>query len=148
MPSLSSIIDPSGNLGFRRGLRLRLLGLSDQAETGFFIRALEREGLGTGLDELTIRQLGFFVCRADLEEELIRSLAPTGVEKLIAQQGDSRSWKILQNQPAQRERSVHEQLHRFMGTTSGRKEHYARVMAEALELNELPKPLKELLQAI
>src|SRR3954470_22595376 len=52
-----------------RGLDVRLAGLCDAAEQGEFRRALERAGLGSDLE-----RLGFYVCSADLEEELIRAL--------------------------------------------------------------------------
>jgi hypothetical protein len=36
-------------------------------------------------------------------------------------------------------------LHRFLGTTSGRKERYARALIAALDLDRIPRPLDRLL---
>jgi hypothetical protein len=47
----------------------------------------------------------------------------------------------MQRQPAQRGRTVEAQLRRFMGTHSGRKLKYARLLVEALDLDAVPRPL-------
>src|SRR5580692_10982044 len=52
-----------------RGLGVRLAGLCDAAEEGYFRRALERAGLGSGLSRAGLEALGFYVCVADLEDE-------------------------------------------------------------------------------
>jgi hypothetical protein len=67
------------------------------------------------------------------------------VEQVVEAQGELGSFRTFQRQPAQRERSVHEQLHRFMGTRSGRKSRYARVLVDALDLANVPEPLDRLL---
>jgi hypothetical protein len=128
-----------------RGLGLRIAGLCDAAETGFFRRALERAGLGSPRSTEDLERLGFYVCDADLEDELIRALGVDGVERVARAEGDMRSLRTFRNQPAQRPRTVHQQLRRFMGTTSGRKENYARAMTNALDLAHVPRPLDDLL---
>ena len=60
---------------------------------------------------------------------------------LIDARGDLRSFRILQRQPAQQGRSPEMQLHRFMGTRSGRKSQYARLLADAVDLTRVPRPL-------
>ena len=85
--------------------------------------------------------LGFYVCVADLEDELIRALGPAMVEEVIEAQGELGSFRIFQRQPAQRPRTIEEQLRRFMGTRSGRKAQYARGLVEALDLARVPRPL-------
>ena len=56
------------------GHDVRLAGLCDAAEEGDFRRGLERAGFGADLTRADMETLGFYVCDADLEDELIRSL--------------------------------------------------------------------------
>lgn len=124
---------------------LRLAGLYDDAEERFVRRGLERIGFAlpdaaeTG--RAAMEALGFFRCSADLEDELIRALGPNEVERLVAAEGQLRSFRTLQQQPALRDRSLHDQLRRLMGGRSGGKERYAAVMAEAVPLERVPRPL-------
>jgi hypothetical protein len=128
-----------------RGLDIRLAGLCDVGEEGSFRRGLERAGLGSNLSRSDMERIGFFVCVADLEGELIRSLGADAVEEVVASRGELGSFRILQNQPAQRGRQREAQLRRFLGTRSGRKIHYARFLVEALDLSRVPPPLDGLL---
>jgi hypothetical protein len=128
-----------------RGLGVRLAGLCDAAEEGHFRRALERAGLGSGLSRAGMEALGFFVCTADLEDELIRALGTEAVERVIEEQGELRSFRVFQRQPAQQGRSPQRQLRRFMGTRSGRKSQYARLLVGALEPGRVPRPLDRVL---
>lgn len=127
------------------GLDRRLAGLCDVAEEGYFQRGLERVGLGSNLTRAEMEALGFFVCVADLEDELIRSLGTPVVEEIIEHHGDLRSFRILQQQPAQQTRSTDAQLRRFMGTRSGRKSQYATWLVDALDIRRVPRPLEGLL---
>ena len=90
-------------------------------------------------------RIGFFVCVADLEDELIRSLGTARVEQVVADQGELGPLRTFSKQPFQRERTRGEQLRRFMGTRSGRKIQYARALAEALDPARVPDPLARLL---
>lgn len=128
-----------------QGLGVGLAYLCDAGEEGHFSRALEREGLGHDLARADMEPLGFYVCVADLEEELIRSLGTKTVQQVVDAQGDLRAFRIFQKQPAQRERDVERQLRRFMGTISGRKSQYARSLVDALDLTRAPRPLDRLL---
>ncbi len=128
-----------------RGLDLALAGLCDAREEADFRRGLERAGLGVDLDRAGMAALGFFVCVADLEDELIRCLGPATVEQLVERQGELRSFRTFQHQPAQRGRTLQQQLRRFLGTASGRKQRYARVLVDALDLTRVPEPLDRLL---
>jgi hypothetical protein len=128
-----------------RGLGVRLAGLCDAAEEGYFRRALEQAGLGSGLSRPAMEALGFFVCIADLEDELIRAVGADAVERVIEEQGDLRSFRVFQKQPAQQGRSPQQQLRRFMGTRSGRKSLYARLLVGALDLGSVPRPLDQVL---
>jgi hypothetical protein len=128
-----------------RGLDLRLAGLYDAAEEGYVRRAVEHAGLGADLTREQLERLGFCVCVADLEDELIRALGVPAVEEVVGAQGELGSFRTFQQQPAQRGRRPEDQLHRFLGTRSGRKEHYARVLVEALDLDRVPAPLEGVL---
>ncbi|MEU7979353.1 TOPRIM nucleotidyl transferase/hydrolase domain-containing protein [Micromonospora sp. NPDC049081] len=127
------------------GLGLAVRGLCDEAEEGWFRRALEQVGLGVDLSRTTMEALGFPVCVADLEDELIRALGPSGVEDVLDTEGDLPRFRVFQNQPAQRGRSVQRQLRRFLGTTSGRKARYAAALVHALDLDHVPRPLDRVL---
>ena len=128
-----------------RGLDLRLAGLCDAAEEGEYRRALEGAGLGSDLTRDDLERLGFYVCRADLEEELIRALGTTSVEQVVEAQGELGSFRTLQKQPAWRGRPTEEQLRRFFGSGARRKIRYARLLVDALELADVPRPLDRVL---
>jgi Overcoming lysogenization defect protein-like, TOPRIM domain len=123
------------------GSGVRLGGLCDAGEERAFRRALERAGFGDHLTRDDMESIGFYVCVADLEDELIRALGVAAVEAIVEDEGDLRSWRTFQNQPAQRGRAVEQQLRRFMGTRSGRKIHYAHVLVDAVPLERVPRPL-------
>jgi hypothetical protein len=123
------------------GLDVRLAGLCDAAEESGFRRGLERAGLGSNLTRAGMETLGFFVCEADLEDELIRSLGTAAVERIIDDQGELGSFRTFQKQPAQQGRAIERQLRRFMGTRGGRKIQYAPLLVQALDLSRVPRPL-------
>ncbi len=131
-----------------RGVAVRLAGLCDAGEEGDFRRGLERAGLGSNLRRADMEVLGFYVCVADLEDELIRCLGAASVEQVVEAEGELGSFRTLQRQPAWRGRSSQAQLRRFIGTHSGRKVRYARLLADALELTSVPRPLDRLLAHI
>jgi hypothetical protein len=120
---------------------VRLAGLCDAREEGDFQRALERAGLGSHLTRDAMEALGFYVCDADLEDELIRSLGAAEVEDVLAANGDLASFRTLQTQPQWRGRPTEQQLRRFMGSGGSRKIKYARLLVEALDLASVPRPL-------
>jgi hypothetical protein len=124
-----------------QGLNVRLAGLCDAAEESDFQRGLERAGLGSNLTRADLERLGFYVCVADLEEELIRALGAASVEQIVDAQGDLGSFRTLQKQPAWQGRKVEEQLRRFMGSGGSRKIQYARFLVDALDLTQVPRPL-------
>jgi hypothetical protein len=123
------------------GLDVRLAGLCDAAEEGAFQRGLERAGLGASLTRVDLEQLGFYVCVADLEDELIRTLGATAVEDVIAAQGELGSFRTLQKQSQWRGQRTEDQLRRFMGSGGSRKIRYARLLVDALDLSQVPRPL-------
>jgi hypothetical protein len=123
------------------GAGVRVAGLCDDGEADDYRRALEWAGFGTGLTRDDLPALGFSVCVRDLEDELIRALGTARVERCIAVQGELESLRTLRQQPAQRDRTTADQLRRFMGTRSGRKLRYARLLAAALAPDQVPAPL-------
>ena len=130
------------------GLDLRLAGLVDAPEEGDYLRALQRAGLARAPVRAELERLGFFVCEADLEDELIGALGPAAVEAILEARGDVSAFRTFQRQPAQRGRPIEAQLRRFMGTRSGRKEAYATYLMEALDLAEVPRPLDLVLRHV
>lgn len=128
-----------------QGLDVRLAGLCDAGEEGDFRRGLERAGLGSNLTRAGAESLGFYVCEADLEDELIRSLGAAAVEQVVDAQRELGSFRIFQKQPAQQTVTHEKQLRRFMGTRGGRKIQYARLLVDALDLTKVPRPLDRVL---
>jgi hypothetical protein len=129
------------NLFGPQGLDVRLAGLCDAAEEDDFRRGLERAGLGSHLTRVEMERLGFYVCIADLEDELIRALGAASVEQVVDAQGELGSFRTLQKQPAWQGRTTEEQLRRFMGSGGSRKIRYARLLVETLDLTQVPRPL-------
>lgn len=128
-----------------QGRDLRLAGLCDEAEQGYFRRCLRRAGVVGDGDRTALESVGFFVCVRDLEDELIRALGTTAVEAIIQRAGDLPSLRKLQQMPFHRDRPLQDQLHRFMGVRSGRKYRYAQALAEDLAIDQVPAPLGGLL---
>src|SRR3954447_5983109 len=111
---------------------MTVLGLCDVAEAPLF----ERAGIAA---------TDCFVCVADLEDELIRSLGVDGVLDAVESEGHLRSFRTMQKQPAHRGRPVDAQLRRFLGSHSGFKLRYARRLTEAaIERDRVPAPLQSL----
>ncbi|GAA2814943.1 TOPRIM nucleotidyl transferase/hydrolase domain-containing protein [Kitasatospora sp. CM 4170] len=121
------------------GLGLRLTGLCDENELGFYDR---------GLDRARVPKRAFFVCVADLEDELIRALGVTRVEEVVRAAGDLSAWQTFVRQPAQQGRPPERQLRRFLGTKKGRKIRYGRLLVEALDSGPVPAPLHDLLASL
>ena len=124
-----------------QGFDLKVAGLCDAAEEGDFRRGLERAGLGSNLTRSDMERLGFYVCVADLEDELIRALGAAAVERAIDAQGDLEQFRTFQRQPQWRARPREAQLRRFFGTHSGRKIESAATLVDALDLTRVPRPL-------
>ncbi|OEJ23669.1 hypothetical protein AR457_03320 [Streptomyces agglomeratus] len=121
------------------GLGLRLAGLCDEGEQRFYDRGLKRARVPLG---------GFFVCVADLEDELIRALGTARVEEIVRAEGDFRAWQTFLCQPAQHDRPRQQQLRRFFGTKKGRKIRYGRLLVDALAPEQTPAPLHDLLTSL
>lgn len=149
------LVDLGGVTNVRRGLHRALadrpgaavLGLCDAGEVRFVERALAEIGFAVR-DASDLPAYGFFVCQADLEDELIRALGPTRTIEVIDRLGLGPKLAALQQQPAWQDRPLAEQLHRFCGVASGRKELLAGALAQALRPGEVPEPLAHLLDRV
>ncbi len=133
------ILSTGGATGARRALaRLDhrpavVLALCDEREASYLIRA------STGERDVV------FVCRADLEDELIRALGVERALAVLAATGDLRAFHTLQAQPEHRDRAAERQLHRFLEAGSGRKARIGAAFAEAIPAGAEPPPLRALL---
>jgi Overcoming lysogenization defect protein-like, TOPRIM domain len=127
-----------GNLPrlLRRYRHIRLAGLYDVGEERHFLRALGCE------DRVELERVGFYACTRDLEDELTRAVGQAGMERVLAEQGELRAFRTYQKQPAHRARPLEEQLHGFMWN---RKQKYAGLLVEALDLDRVPRPLDRVL---
>jgi hypothetical protein len=110
----------------------RVLGLCDVGEERWFRRVL---------GEAT------YVCDKDLEDELIRALGPERVEEVIAAQGELETFRNFQNQVFWRGRPVERQLRRWL-QNGGRQHRYPPRLVEAMEPDEIPRPLAGVLAAV
>jgi hypothetical protein len=98
-----------------------------------------------GDSDNVLETLGFFACDADLEDELIRALGASAVERLLDEEGELESFRVFQSQPAQRGRTTEAHLRRFLGTRSGRKVRYGALLVASLPLDRVPQPLERVL---
>jgi len=131
-----------------RGMDVRLAGLVDVAEEEFVRRGLSDAGIGSPATRAELALLGFYVCVEDLEDELLHAVGASNVEALFDSQGDLGSFHTLQRQPAWRDRDVHAQMRRFLGSGSRRKLRYARLLVEAVDLDDVPEALDAVLAHI
>lgn len=122
----------------------RLAGLYDAPDVRFVQRGLAAAGVTTD-EDADLETHGFFCCSRDLEDELMRALGTAGVERVIAEAGETRSLDLLARMPAQEVRTREDVLSRFMTSRSGRKERYARLLVEAMPRGSEPAPLRALL---
>ena len=134
-------IDKFGQALGPRGLGVRLAGRCDAAEEPYVAHTLHRMGLGSAHTREEREALGFFVCEADLEDQPIPVLGTAGVERVIEGEGELASLRKFQDQPAQRGRSTHAHLRRFMGTCARRKIRYGSLLVNARKLERVPRAL-------
>jgi hypothetical protein len=117
---------------------VRVGGLCDANQEHAFRRALVQFGFGSNLTRDEMQSIGFFVCDADLEDELIRSLGIDRVLQIIDEEGELQSFRTYQKQPAHSARTLEQQVHGFMWN---RKQRYAQLFVDALDLDRVPHPL-------
>ena len=123
-------------------------GLYDEGEEDVVRRALERAGFGSNLDRAALERIGFFACRVDLEDELVRAAGETLLLELIEREGDAQAWRTFQLQHAWQGRPVERQFRRFIRSVSSRNSRYIRAIAETLDPSALPRPLLLLLEYV
>lgn len=147
------LVDLDGITNLRAVLRdllaqtddVRVLGLYDAAEGAYVRRVLSDLGV---LDSTADpERVGFFGCERDLEDEAIAAAGPELVVETLDARGELARFRVFQGQPAQRERAVEDQLHRFAGTAAGRKARFAADVIDAIPLDRMPRPLVALLDA-
>jgi hypothetical protein len=110
----------------------RVAGLCDAGEERWFRRVL---GAAT------------YVCVRDLEDELLRAAGTPRAEEVLAAQGDLDTFRNFQNQPYWRGRPVEDQLRRWLRASDRRSRRYPPLLIEALEQDEIPSPLADVLSA-
>lgn len=110
----------------------RVVGLCDAGEERWFRRVL---GDAT------------YVCVKDLEDELIRAVGPARVQEVVAAQGELETFRNFQNQLFWRGRPVDGQLRRWL-QNGGRQHRYPPLLVEAMEREEIPRPLAGVLAAV
>jgi hypothetical protein len=150
------VLPVGGARGFAKYLRrfgpagsgVRLAGLCDAGEAHVVGRGLTAAGLGVPGSPAGMARLGFFVCVEDLEDELIRAAGPARVTEVFAAHGDLGAFRTIQRQPAWRGKDEAAQLRRFLGAGAQRKLRYARLLTEAVGLDQVPRPLAGLLAAV
>ena len=113
-----------------------VIGLCDEQEAPLWERAFTEAG----------RPAAFEVCRADLEDELIRAHGAEGVRQQLVANGDIAPFRTFEQQPAWRGRPVENQLYRFIRSSSRRNLRYARLLVEELPLDRMPRPLVAVLE--
>lgn len=128
--------------------RHRVLGLYDANELQQVARTLADSAFAVQLPATLpgLERVGFFACVRDLEDEAIRAADTETIELALAASGDLSRFRTFQAQPAQRERPLEAQLHRFAGTAGGRKARFAVDIIERLSLERMPWPLVALIE--
>ena len=124
----------------------RLLGLYDIGEAATVGRMLASAGRPDAASSADLEAQGFFACSLDLEDELIRAAGPAAIEAVLAVHHDLTRFRVFQRQPAQRERPIEAQLHRFAGTAAGRKTWFAADVVEVLPLDRVPRGMARLME--
>jgi len=150
-----SLIDMGGATNIHRHLAaatayrhdLRVLGLCDLQEAPYIVRALRRVGVPVD-STADLPAAGFSVCDRDLEDELIRALGAGGTQQVLQRLGLAQRFSIFAQQPAWVAKPFEDQVHRFAGSASGRKELLAAALGAALDLGSVPAPLSELLDGL
>jgi hypothetical protein len=150
------LVDMGGATNIRRHLaaaaetepRPRVIGLCDEKEAPYFVRALTAyrsvvgvaagPGRAVSPSVSTLPDFGFQVCRRDLE----------GTLAVLVDLDLEATFVAFTRQLAWQGRPVLDQLRRFVGTTSGRKELLAGALAAALDESATPAPLAALLSSM
>jgi hypothetical protein len=148
------VVDMGGATNVRRCVRAavqqrgpRVVGMCDVKEAGFVVRALRDVGCAVG-SATDLPRWGFQLCDRDLEDELLRALTPSQLGVVLTGLGLTARFEAFRRQPAWSGRDPHEQLRRFAGVASGRKELMAQALAAALDATTLPPPIAALMASV
>jgi hypothetical protein len=85
-----------------------------------------------------------YVCVKDLEDELIRARGAERVQAVVEAEGELPTFRSFQNQLFWREQQVERQLRRWL-QNGGRYLRYPPLLVEAMEPQEIPRPLTDVL---
>jgi predicted ATPase len=122
------------------GLMLKLRGLCDADHADSWRKTLTKAGISAA-DLNEMNSSGFFVCERDLEDELSKVLGDDGVEGALQAAGLSEQFDQFAAQPSQTGVQS-EKLRRFLRKNKVR---CSPVLIDALDLDYLPDPLKDVL---
>jgi hypothetical protein len=144
------VVALGGITNFPRAVReftamgLEVAGLYDRGEEEIVGDAMA----SVGANPVDPRSAGFFRCDPDLEHELIRAAGEETVLRFIEEQGEATTFSKMRRQPAQRGRTLYDQMHRFFGIRSGRKVRYGTEIVDWIDEARLPRPLIELVEFV
>lgn len=117
-----------------------ITGLCDVAELPHFERARAATAEASRFD--------VYVCRDDLEDELLRAAGELLALDVFAAGGDAASFRTMRRQAPWRDRPFHEQAHRFLRAGARRGQRYADALLRALPPERLPTPLRDVVTAV
>ncbi len=139
MGGASPLADHLGRLLVDQRYDGLVAGVIDVGETGDLEKGLDRVGLSRD---------GFFTMDPDLEGEMIRAVGPGVMEAIFEEEGELRGFRTMQNQPHWRGKPIEEQMHRFLRVKSHRNIRYGTLLAEAVDIARIPKPLRDLIDYV
>jgi len=127
-----------------QGLGVPLLGLCDEDKEMLWVTQLQKAGFAV-VDRASLAANGFFVCSKDLEDELIRALAPQGALAVIAAEGETQAFGAFAQQAKYSQLTLSEQLRRFFHKQNIR---WATPLISSLTPATAPQPLRDLLSIL
>lgn len=124
------------------GFGLKLRGLCDLDKEAEWISRLDAAGLAV-TDRASLNGAGFQVADPDLEGEMLAPLSETEVSAVIAGAGAEQKFELFRQQPAHAESSLADQQLAFI---KGDKIRWAPLLAAAVPADDVPVPIKDLLE--
>lgn len=126
------------------GLKLQLRGLCDADKEDVWRGVLEEEGFAPVEDRASMASKGFHVADRDLEDELVAALGEQKVREVIATAGDASALGRFEQQAANAGSAEQDVLRKFVGSRR-RKVKYAPLLADVLDLEDVPHVLRGVL---
>ena len=83
-----------------------------------------------------LERTGFYACTLDLEDELTRAVGPAGMERVLAEQGELRAFRT--RKATRTSRAAARGAAARLQARKSRKQRYAVVLVEALDLERVP----------